>query len=38
MKIQERDPNRILLLNTHVEEADEDDLYAAYKIPDDLMW
>lgn len=38
MKIQERDPSRILLLNTHVEEADEDDPYAAYKIPDDLMW
>ena len=38
VKIQERDPGRILLLNTHVEEADEDDPYAAYKIPDDLMW
>ena len=38
VKIQERDPSRILLLNTHVEEADEDDPYAAYKIPDDLMW
>ena len=38
VKIQERDPKRILLLNTHVEEADEDDPYAAYKIPDDLMW
>jgi uncharacterized protein YaiL (DUF2058 family)/phosphoribosyl-ATP pyrophosphohydrolase len=38
VKIQERDPHRILLLNTHVEEADEDDPYAAYKIPDDLMW
>ncbi|PLV17454.1 DUF2058 domain-containing protein [Pseudomonas guariconensis] len=38
VKIQERDPNRILLLNTHVVEADEDDPYAAYKIPDDLMW
>ncbi len=38
VKIQERDASRILLLNTHVEEADEDDPYAAYKIPDDLMW
>ncbi|MGV2836994.1 DUF2058 family protein, partial [Pseudomonas shirazensis] len=38
VKIQERDPGRILLLNTHVEEADENDPYAAYKIPDDLMW
>jgi len=39
LRIQERDPHRILLLNTHVEETDEaDDPYAAYKIPDDLMW
>lgn len=38
LKIQERDAHRILLLNTHVEETDEDDPYAAYKIPDDLMW
>ncbi|WP_342649453.1 DUF2058 domain-containing protein [Pseudomonas sp. REB1044] len=38
VKVQERAPQRILLLNTHVEEADEDDPYAAYKIPDDLMW
>lgn len=38
VKIQERDPGRVLLLNTHVEEADDDDPYAAYKIPDDLMW
>jgi len=38
LKIQERDPHRILLLNTQVEEPAEDDPYAAYKIPDDLMW
>lgn len=38
LKIQERDPARVLLLNTHVEESSEDDPYAAYKIPDDLMW
>lgn len=38
VKIQERDPHRILLLNTQVEEPDDDDPYAAYKIPDDLMW
>ncbi|MDV9033526.1 DUF2058 domain-containing protein [Pseudomonas sp. RAC1] len=38
VKVQERAPQRILLLNTHVEETDEDDPYAAYKIPDDLMW
>ena len=38
MKIQERDASRIVLLNTHVEEPDADDPYAAYQIPDDLMW
>ena len=38
LKIQERDPHRILLLNTQDEEPAEDDPYAAYKIPDDLMW
>jgi uncharacterized protein YaiL (DUF2058 family) len=38
LKIQERDPRRIILLNTPTEEADADDPYAAYKVPDDLMW
>ena len=38
LKIQERDASRIVLLNTHVEEPDADDPYAAYQIPDDLMW
>lgn len=38
LKIQERDPSRIVLLNTHVEETDAEDPYAAYQIPDDLMW
>ncbi|BBP84873.1 DUF2058 domain-containing protein [Pseudomonas sp. No.21] len=38
LRIQERDPRRILLLNTPTEEADADDPYAAYKVPDDLMW
>jgi uncharacterized protein YaiL (DUF2058 family) len=38
LKIQERDPHRVLLLNTQVEEPTADDPYAAYKIPDDLMW
>ena len=38
LKIQERDASRIVLLNTHVEEPEGDDPYAAYKIPDDLMW
>ncbi|UVE16620.1 DUF2058 domain-containing protein [Pseudomonas sp. LS44] len=38
LKIQERDPNRIVLLNTSTEVADADDPYAAYQVPDDLMW
>ena len=39
LKIQERDPQRIVQLNVQTEEAAaEDDPYAAYKIPDDLMW
>ena len=38
LKIQERDPKRIVQLNTQIEEVDADDPYAAYQIPDDLMW
>lgn len=38
VKIQERDPRRVVLLNTQTEEPDADDPYAAYKVPDDLMW
>lgn len=38
LKIQERDPRRIVLLNTPTEAPDADDPYAAYQIPDDLMW
>src|SRR5690554_59118 len=39
LKIQERDPRRIVLLNDKSSETvDEDDPYAAYQIPDDLMW
>lgn len=38
LKIQERDPRRVVLLNTPTEAPDADDPYAAYKIPDDLMW
>ena len=40
-KIMERDPAAIVLLNSAAAtatEADEDDPYAAYQIPDDLMW
>lgn len=38
LKIQERDAARIILLNTRTETPDEDDPYAAYQVPDDLMW
>ena len=40
LKIQERDPRRIVQLNVLVESKtpEEDDPYAAYQIPDDLMW
>ena len=38
LKIQERDPLRVILLNTPTEAADVDDPYAAYQVPDDLMW
>ncbi|WP_440057476.1 DUF2058 domain-containing protein [Pseudomonas fragariae (ex Marin et al. 2024)] len=38
LKIQERDPRRIVLLNTPTGAPDADDPYAAYQVPDDLMW
>ena len=38
LKIQERDPRRIVQLNVQAEAPDADDPYAAYQIPDDLMW
>jgi hypothetical protein len=38
LKIQERDARRIVLLNTATEAPDADDPYAAYQVPDDLMW
>lgn len=38
LKIQERDPQRVVQLNTRTEEPDADDPYAAYQVPDDLMW
>jgi len=38
-KIKQRDKNRIIVHNTmSAETAAEDDPYAAYQIPDDLMW
>ncbi|WP_122869848.1 DUF2058 domain-containing protein [Pseudomonas viridiflava] len=38
LKIQERDPRRIVLLNTPTEAPDADDPYAAYQVLHDLMW
>ncbi len=40
LKIQERAPERIVQMNilTETQVPDEDDPYAAYQIPDDLMW
>ena len=38
-KIAQRDESLVVALNTHVpEQDDEDDPYAAFKVPDDLMW
>jgi hypothetical protein len=38
-KIMQRDPAVIVLLNTYeAVDVDEDDPYADYQIPDDLMW
>ncbi|MBB2895240.1 MULTISPECIES: DUF2058 domain-containing protein [Pseudomonas] len=37
-RIQERDPKRVVLLNVQSGEPDPDDPYAAYQVPDDLMW
>ncbi len=37
MKIQERDPRRVVLLNVQSQEPDEDDPYKDYVVPDDLM-
>jgi len=37
-KIAERDPAIVVFAKKTTTEVDEDDPYAAYKIPDDLMW
>jgi hypothetical protein len=37
-KIMLRDAGSIVLLNTKQQQSDEDDPYADYQIPDDLMW
>ena len=40
LKIKERDASYILVCNNRLDESDieEDDPYADFKIPDDLMW
>jgi len=37
-KIQQRSDHFIVALNLEIETVDEDDPYADYQIPDDLMW
>ncbi len=37
-RIQQRVPEAVVLLNQKDEALDEDDPYADFKIPDDLMW
>ncbi|TVP54443.1 MAG: DUF2058 domain-containing protein [Halomonadaceae bacterium] len=38
-KIQQRDPDAIVVLHDrHKDDLEEDDPYAGYEIPDDLMW
>lgn len=37
-KIAERDPALVVRVNKASTEIDEDDPYAAFQIPDDLMW
>ncbi|MFL6673820.1 MAG: DUF2058 domain-containing protein [Massilia sp.] len=37
-KIAERDPSLVVRVNKPSVEVDADDPYAAFKIPDDLMW
>jgi uncharacterized protein len=37
-KIQQRQIDSIIVLNAKQQQVDEDDPYADFKIPDDLMW
>ena len=37
-KIAERDPSMVVRVNKTVAAVEEDDPYAAFVIPDDLMW
>lgn len=38
LQIEERVPARLILLNDPGESVSEDDPYAAFPVPDDLMW
>ncbi len=38
LKIAERDESLVLVCNESTEESEEDDDYAEFKVPDDLMW
>lgn len=37
-KITERDNSWLVLMNSREDKSDDDDAYAEYAIPDDLMW
>jgi len=37
-KIKQRDESCVIVCNDHTEVEDEDDPYADFKVPDDLMW
>jgi uncharacterized protein YaiL (DUF2058 family) len=37
-KIAERDASLVVRVNKSSDENDADDAYAAFQIPDDLMW
>ena len=37
-KIRQRDEQYVILCNDKVDDVDEDDPYADFKVPDDLMW
>lgn len=37
-KIAQRDPNCVLVVKESIQAATEDDPYAKYKVPDDLIW
>jgi uncharacterized protein len=37
-KIAERDPSLVVRVNKTSTEVDADDPYAAFQVPDDLMW